>query len=94
MRSRRRDIASRVCAALLGGYVVASVLSMLVARVLPFAAPTATAVALLVAPLLYLAAILWVFAVKSLARGWLGIGVVTVLSGMLVWESIRMGGRL
>lgn len=93
-QSRYRDVASRVCAAFIGGYVVASAVSMLIARLLPISEAPATAVAILLAPLLYLSAILWVFTARSPARGWFGIGIVTALSALAVCGSIRIGGRL
>ena len=80
---RRRDIASRLCAAVFGGYVAAAALSLLLARVLPMSKSGATATAILSTPVLFLAAILWAFAARSPSRAWLVLVLTTlVCAGM------------
>jgi hypothetical protein len=90
---RKRDVTSRVCAALFGGYAAASVLSMLLARVIPLAKPDATTTAVLSTAILYLVAILWAFAAPSPSRAWLVLIAIIVIAGGLTFGLIMLGGR-
>lgn len=92
--SRRRDVISRVCASLIGGYIAASLVSMLIARFLPLPASSATTIGMLCVPFLYLVTILWAFSARSPSQGWLGIGGVSAFAAAMVWASISIGGRL
>lgn len=91
--TRKRDVASRICAALFGGYIAASACSMLLARVMPLSKAGATAMGILSTPILYLAAILWAFSAPSPSRAWLVLGVVALIAGGLAWGLILVGGR-
>lgn len=90
---RKRDVVSRVCAAIFGGYVAAAALSVLLARLLPLAKASAVTTAIMATPLLYLAAILWAFAARSPSRAWAGQGIVTVVAGFLGAGLIAWGGH-
>lgn len=91
---RKRDVASRVCAAFFGGYGAASTVSMLLARVMPLAKADATTVAILLTPILYLLAILWAFSAASPSRAWAVLVAITVIAGGMTYAFILMGGRL
>ncbi len=90
---RKRDVASRVCAALFGGYATASVVSMLLARVMPLPKAEATTSAILLTPILYLAAILWSFSAASPTRAWALLIGLTAIAGSLTYAFILLGGR-
>jgi hypothetical protein len=90
---RKRDVVSRVCAALFGGYAAAAALSALLARLLPLSRASATTTALLLTALLYLGAILWAFAAKSPSRAWTVLGAIALAAGALTWGLIVWGGR-
>ncbi len=92
-RSRKRDIVSRVCAALIGGYFAASASSMLLARVVPLPKDGATATAILSTPILYLVAIIWAFSAPSPSRAWVILVVVALIAGGLTWCLVIVGGR-
>jgi len=91
---RKRDVASRVCAAFLGGYAAASAVSMLLARVMPLPKADATTAAILLTPILYLVAILWAFSTASPSRAWAVLVAITVIAGGITYAFILMGGRL
>ncbi len=91
--TRKRDVASRLCAALFGGYAAASAFSMLVARLVPLPKASATTTAILTTPILYLATILWAFSARSPSRAWLVLIAVTLLVGGLTWGLIILRGR-
>lgn len=90
---RKRDVASRVCAALFGGYAAASALSMLFARVMPLPKADATTAAILLTTILYLAAILWVFSAASPSRVWAVLIGITAVAGGVTYAFILAGGR-
>ncbi|HEX7782906.1 MAG TPA: iron transporter [Sphingobium sp.] len=78
-------MASRVIAAVLGGYMLAATLSMALARALPMTREEATTTATLLAVLSLPAAALWVFAARSAWGAWAGIVLATTASGMAAW---------
>lgn len=90
---RNRDIVSRVCAAIFGGYAAAASLSVLVARMLPLTKANATTTAILCNPMLYLGAILWAFRARSPSRAWAVLGAVALAAGVLSFGLIALGAR-
>ena len=66
-----------MAAAGVGGYALAVVVSICLSLVLPLARSDTVVSGLLASFAVYLAAILWVFAVRSLRRMWLGIAVAS-----------------
>ncbi|SKC74406.1 DUF3649 domain-containing protein [Paraburkholderia hospita] len=90
---RKRDVVSRICAALFGGYAAAAALSVLLARLLPLSKPNATTVAIMAIALLYLGAMLWAFAARSPSRAWAVLVVVALAASALSWALIAWGGR-
>ena len=76
-RHRPGEVFQRVAAAGLGGYALAVASAACLAAVLPVTRADAVVSGLLASFAVYLAAILWVFAERSLTRMWLGIGAAT-----------------
>ena len=77
----RVGVAMRTLAAVIGGYVLASLAAALLGTMLPMdrvdAVMTGTMVALLVFP----CAVMWSFAARSAARAWAGLAVPTAVLG-------------
>lgn len=63
---------SRIAAALLGGYALAA-LSSVAVLALPVSRPQAVLAGMLASFLVYAGAVIWVFAVRSAMRAWLGL---------------------
>lgn len=79
----RRDVAVRVLAAVIGGYVLANVTAIILSFLLPMPASSALMTSLLLSFAIYAAVLLWVFSVKSVHHAWLGLAVPCVLLGAL-----------
>ncbi|MCQ9617542.1 DUF3649 domain-containing protein [Paenalcaligenes niemegkensis] len=75
---------SRVVAALFGGYGLAA-LSSIAAVALPIARSEAVFVGMLGSFIVYAGAVVWVFAVKTAVRAWLGLLVVALPLGLAAW---------
>ncbi len=69
----RLALISRIVAAVIGGYALASVFSIFLSYLLPAALPEAVLGATLFSFAVYTAAIIWVFAAASATRAWLGL---------------------
>ncbi|MDE1164981.1 MAG: DUF3649 domain-containing protein [Pseudomonas sp.] len=87
--SYRLAVASRVVAAALGGYVLASLASVCVAWLMPGSRADAVVTAMMLSFLVYLVAVLWCFACHSAWRAWLGlllpIALLALADGGLYW---------
>jgi hypothetical protein len=83
-----RDVAARALAAVPLNYAVTSALTMLIARLLPGGAQQASVGATL------LSFAMTAFAVRSVARLWMGLIVTGVAAGLADWGFIAWGGRL
>lgn len=85
----RLGVASRVLAACVGGYAVASLLATVLALAAPRLWGGSRADGVLLATLLsfavYAAIALWVFCARSAARAWLGLGVAAAPCVGLLW---------
>ncbi|MBR0564958.1 DUF3649 domain-containing protein [Azoarcus sp. L1K30] len=79
----RLALISRIVAALIGGYALASVFSIFLSHLLPSELPEAVLGATLFSFAIYTAAIIWVFAAASAARAWLGLLIPGALMGLL-----------
>ena len=79
----RLALISRIVAALIGGYALASVFSIFLSFLLPSALPEAVLGATLFSFAIYTAAIIWVFAAASAVRAWLGLLIPGALMGLL-----------
>jgi hypothetical protein len=77
--SYRLAVASRVVAALAGGYLLASLANVAISLLLPLARAEAVVSGMMLSFLVLLVAILWCFACRSATRAWLG---------LLVWGAL------
>lgn len=76
-------IASRVLAAIIGGYAFAFAFTAALALALPVTRANAAVAAGMFGFIPYLLAILWVFSVRSATRAWAGLFTVTLTSAAL-----------
>lgn len=82
---RWSGLISRIVAALLGGYALAALFSVAVLA-LPISRPEAVLWGMQLAFLVYAGAVVWVFAVRSATRAWVGLVVATlVLLPLALW---------
>jgi hypothetical protein len=79
----RLALISRIVAAVIGGYALASVFSIFLSYLLPSELPEAVLGATLFSFAIYTAAIIWVFAAASATRAWLGLLIPGALMGGL-----------
>jgi hypothetical protein len=78
-------IVQRSVAAVVVGYVVAVLSGVLLSFALPMPRFEAVTTAMLLSFVIYLVAILWAFAARTLWRMWLGLLVPGLLCGLLSW---------
>ena len=82
----RLDVATRSVAAIVGGYVLAALVTMLLSVSLPMARSEAVMTATLLSFALYTCAVMWVFATRSALRAWLGLAIpAAVIAAILQW---------
>lgn len=81
----RWAVFSRIIAAVLGGYALASVSAAALAIWLPMRRVDAVVTASMLAFVIYSVAIMWVFAARSTTRAWAGIMLPTAALGGLFW---------
>lgn len=82
-RPKHAPVASRIVAAIVGGYAFANAVGVLLTRILPMPRADAVLTATLASFALYAAAILWAFAARSARLAWLGLLVPGALCGLL-----------
>ena len=73
--ARVGPLLSRIVAALFGGYALAALASVAVLA-LPISKPQAVIAGMLASFAIYAGAVIWVFAVRSALRAWLGLAAV------------------
>ncbi len=78
-------LVSRIVAALFGGYALAA-LSSVAVLALPMSKPQAVLTGMLASFLIYAAAVIWVFAVRSALKAWLGLIIVAVPLSLAAWS--------
>ena len=87
--SYRLGVTSRVLAAVVGGYVLASLASVCLTLWLPISRADAVVSGMLSSFVFYLLAVIWCFACRSAARAWFGVLVPCVmlatLAGLAYW---------
>ena len=87
--SYRLAVISRSLAALLGGYLLASMVSVCVALLAPMPQVDAILTGLLLSFVFYLLAFIWCFACRSAWRAWLGVLlpslVLAMVNGLAYW---------
>ena len=76
---------SRIVAALFGGYALAA-LSSVAVLALPMSRPQAVLTGMLASFLIYAGAVIWVFAVRSALKAWVGLIVVAVPLALAAWS--------
>ncbi|MCD2164953.1 DUF3649 domain-containing protein [Comamonas koreensis] len=81
---------SRIAAAIGGGYALAAVASVAVLA-LPMAKPQAVLAGTMASFLVYTGAVIWVFAVRSATRAWVGLllaAIPLLLAAWPVWNGV------
>lgn len=81
----RWAVASRVLAAVAGGYTLCSVATVLLALLWPLPQAEAVAASTMLSFTLYTAIIVWIFAVKRLKTVWLGLLAASLVCTVLSW---------
>ena len=89
--SYRLAVASRVLAAVFGGYLVAALTSVSLSLWLPVARAEAVAIGMMSSFLVYLLAVIWCFACGSAWRAWVGLMVPGLMLAALVGLAYGVG---
>jgi len=79
----RWQIALRVAVAILGGYALANIAAITLSYLLPMPKGDAVMTGMLLSFAIYIGAIMWVFAVRSVHKAWLGLVVPSLVLGAL-----------
>lgn len=89
----RLGVCSRIAAAALGGYALASLAGISLAALMPLARVEAMVVGMMVSFLVFVAAVLWCFACRSAWRAWWGLMLpstaLLAVNGLLYWLQHR-----
>ncbi|SDV04189.1 DUF3649 domain-containing protein [Pseudomonas mucidolens] len=87
--SYRLAVASRVLAAVVGGYLLASLASVCMSLWLPLSRADAVISGMLSSFVFYLLAVIWCFACRTATRAWFGVlvpsAVLATLAGLAYW---------
>lgn len=83
-------LVSRIAAAVFGGYALAALASV-AALALPMSKPEAVLTGMLASFAVYAGAVVWVFAVRSARRAWVGLLVAAVPLLLAAW-AVKTGG--
>lgn len=89
-----RAITARALAAVPLNYAVTSVLTMLIARLLPGDAAQASIGATTLSFAIFAGLAMTAFAVRSIAKLWIGLIAAGLVAGAADWLLIAVGGRL
>lgn len=81
----RWAVASRVAAAIFGGYALVSALTVLLALVWPLPQAQALMASTMLSFTLYTVVVIWVFATRSATRAWVGLLAGTLVATSLCW---------
>ncbi|SNR79928.1 Protein of unknown function [Methylobacillus rhizosphaerae] len=95
MTSITRDrlaVASRILAAVVGGYALTAAIAILLALVWPIPKAEAVLASTMLSFVIYAAVVIWVFATRSAARAWVGLLVPLAVVGLLCWWLMPGGG--
>ena len=88
----RLAVTSRCCAALFGGYLLATMGSICLSLLLPLPTAEAVLVGMMSSFLFFLGAIIWCFATHSAWRAWLGVLLPSVvlgaINGLMYWADL------
>lgn len=93
MTPYRLDVLSRVIAASVGGYVLCNLTNLALSIVLPVPQYQGLLFAMMISFIFYTLAIIWVFAVKTAAKAWLGLLIASAPFALidLIWILTRAG---
>ncbi|NYF31725.1 MULTISPECIES: DUF3649 domain-containing protein [Sphingopyxis] len=92
--ARAREIAARALAAVPLNYAVTAALTMLIARLLPGGGAQASIGATMLSFAIFAGLAMTAFAVRSVAKLWIGLVVAGLVAGAADWLLIAAGGRL
>ena len=95
LRSRRLSLASRILAAIVGGYAVTALATLALSLALPFLGvgrPEAVFATTMVSFLMYAAVIMAVFHARSAWQAWFGLLAAAGVCGGLIGGSKAFGG--
>lgn len=81
----RLQVAARVVAAAVGGYALASALTVLLALIWPLPRAQAVLASTMLGFVWYTIAVIWVFTARSVTRAWVGMMLPTVVIALLCW---------
>lgn len=88
----RLAVVSRSCAALFGGYLLATMGSICLSLLLPLPAAEAVLVGMMSSFLFFLGAIVWSFAARNAWQAWLGVilpsAVLGGINGLMYWMDL------
>lgn len=90
-RAYRLAVASRVVAAALGGYALASAATVLLALAWPAPQSQALLWASMLSFTIYSVVVIWVFMARSATRAWIGVVATTAVLAALAWL-LKSGG--
>lgn len=90
--SYRLAIASRALAAIVGGYALTAIATFALAVFLPMSKAEASLTATMLSFLIYVCAVLWVFATRTAWRAWAGILAPSIALGGAVLLQRSMAG--
>jgi hypothetical protein len=79
----RWQIALRVTVAMLGGYALANIAAILLSYLLPMPKSDAVMTGILLSFAIYAGAIMWMFAVRSVHKAWLGLAMPSLVLGAI-----------
>lgn len=87
--SYRLAVASRCLAALLGGYLLASMASVCITLLVPMTPVDAALIGMMLSFVFYLLAFIWCFACRTATRAWLGVLLpslaLALINGLAYW---------
>ncbi|CRM83797.1 DUF3649 domain-containing protein [Pseudomonas sp. 25 R 14] len=87
--SYRLAVTSRLLAAVVGGYMLASLASVCLTLWLPISRADAVVSGMLSSFVFYLLAVIWCFACRTAARAWFGVlvpsAILATLAGLAYW---------
>ena len=81
----RLQVASRMVAAAIGGYALASAITVLLAIIWPLPRAQAVLASTMLGFVWYTVAVIWVFTARSHRRAWVGMVLPTVFIALLCW---------
>jgi hypothetical protein len=91
MTHYRLMVASRILAAVIGGYALTSGLAVLLALLLPVSKSEATQASTMLSFIIYAVVVLWIFAARSITRVWLTLLATSLPLWLLCWWLIQRG---